>query len=391
MKERYLAPFITTDLKKKMVFLAGPRQVGKTTLSKQIGKEEYKEYEYLNWDTLSHRRKIRQEKFEDGAELLIFDEIHKYRGWKNFIKGIFDTQKEKYHMLVTGSARMDLYRKGGDSLMGRYFSYRLHPFSVAEILGKGFSKKSVGKQMPLLIHPNADIESQALMNYGGFPEPLFEKSEEGLRRWHRQRVDRLLKEDIRDVEVIRDLASCQILMDILPERAGSEISIENIREDLEVAHSTVSFWLSIFEKFYYIYRLSPFQSKRIRALKKEQKLYLWDWSEVIDQSKRLENMIGSHLLKLCHFLEDTMGHQAELMYLRDRDGREVDFLVTLARKPWFAVEVKQSDTTPSRHLNYFGERLNIPFLYQVVGETGVNFKKNNVHVVSMDRFLSNLV
>lgn len=390
LKKRYIQKNIEEDLKSKMVFIGGPRQVGKTTLAKLVGKESYSNFSYLNWDNPEDRRKILAMQFETESSLLIFDEIHKYRKWKNYIKGQFDKYKERFHILVTGSARLDIYQKGGDSLMGRYYYYRLHPFSQAEILG-GSPKMEPFKELTFPGMPNSFSIFSELLTFGGFPEPFLSKDPVTLRRWHNQRTDRLIKEDIRDIESIRDLSALQVLVELLPARVGSQLSLNSLREDLEVAFGTIKLWMDILERFYYHFRIYPFSTSAIRSLRKEPKLYLWDWSQVTDEGAKLENMVASHLLKLCHFLYDTGGHKAELFYLRDIDQREVDFLVTVDKKPWFSVEVKSSDQVVSKNLLYFGKKLNIPFQYQLVKTKGVDFIQNNVRVISIDKFLSGLV
>jgi len=392
MKHRYLAGLIAKDLSNKMVFISGARQVGKTSMGMDIARRYFKHSDYLNWDARDDRKRFLEGAFAGDAKLIMLDEIHKYADWKNHVKGLFDKHKDDFSILVTGSARLDIYRRGGDSLMGRYYAYRLHPFSLTELLGRSTPAITPPEELRF---PDASRESsealQSLMRFGGFPEPLLSQSQRELRRWHNQRVDRLVREDIRDVESIRSLSQLQLLVDSLPARVGSLLSINALREDLSVAHKTAAHWLDVLERFYYHFRIFPFGGSRIRSLKKNPKLYLWDWSEVPDNGgARLENLIASHLLKLCHYLQDVDGRKTELHFLRDNDGREVDFLVTEAGRPWFAVEVKSSASEASRHLNYFGERLQIPRLYQVVGESGVDQIRGNIRTISADKFLLSL-
>ncbi len=388
MKNRYLAERIVSDLTNKMVFISGPRQVGKTSLGLDIAKKHFDHFDYLNWDARDDRKRFMQSAFAGDAELIMLDEIHKYHDWKNHVKGLFDKHKDDFSILVTGSARLDVYRRGGDSLMGRYYAYRLHPFSLAELMEKP------ARLTPLeaIQFTGASRESaevlRNLMTFGGFPEPLLGQRKRELRRWHNQRVDRLVREDIRDVESIRSLSRLQLLVDSLPERVGSLLSINALREDLAVAHKTVAHWMDVLERFYYHFRIYPFCDAKIRSLKKNPKFYLWDWSEVPDEGgARLENIVASHLLKLCHYLQDVDGYKTELHFLRDNDGREVDFIVTESGKPWFAVEVKSSASDVSRHLSYFGDRLQIPKLYQVVAGQGVDQLRGNIRIISADKFL----
>lgn len=334
MKKRYLVDNILRDLDEKMVFIGGARQVGKTCMAQYIAEENFKTNDYLNWDFQDDRKKIIQSRFKGDAEILLFDEIHKYKNWKNYLKGQFDKHRKDFKILVTGSARLDVYRRGGDSLMGRYYHYRLHPFSLAECHGK-INLLEPMKEIPITDIPvEASNALMALLKFGGFPEPFLKQSERDLRRWHTQRLERLVREDIRDLETIKDLSSLQILVDLIPSKVGALLSLNSLREDLNVAHKTVANWMDILERFYYHFRIYPFAHKKIKSLKKEPKLYLWDWSEITDNhGAKLENVVASHLLKLCHYLNDVDGHKTELNFLRDIDGREVDFIVTNGASP----------------------------------------------------------
>ncbi|UCH94188.1 MAG: ATP-binding protein [Candidatus Aminicenantes bacterium] len=389
LKNRYLTEYVLEDLAEKMVFIGGPRQVGKTTLAANIISQYFKNSAYFTWDNKQDRRKIMNSDWPGNADLLILDELHKYRKWKNLVKGEYDKLKEKYKFLITGSARLDVYRKGGDSLQGRYHYYRMHPFSMAELLNKK-NRFEIWNE-PSIEDEEYNKELETLFEFGGFPEPLAKQNKRFLRRWHNEKVERLFREDIRDMEQIRDLDNMKLLSDMLPEKIGSLLSINAIREDLEVSHRAVTNWLNILEKLYYHFRLYPYTGKLIRSLKKEPKLFLWDWSEVNDPGARFENMIASHLLKWVHFLYDYEGYRTELYFLRNVDKKEVDFFVTVEKKPWLAVEVKLSDTNASPSLYYFKERLNIPYLFQVVKTPGVDRLINGVRVISASRFLPALV
>lgn len=392
VKERYLYSWIKKDLNKKMVFLSGPRQVGKTTLAILLGRQEFRHVEYLNWDDPDHQKRILQRRFSKEAKLLIFDEIHKLSHWKTYLKGLYDTHKDQYRILVTGSARLDTFRRGGDSLLGRYHSYRLHPFSLAELLEIPFPDIQPFSEIIFPIHRHADTILKDLDVFGGFPEIVLKKDLRDRNRWHAARLDRLIKGDIRDTSLLRDISSLLMLATLLPSKVGSRFSLNSLREDLNVTHKTVAHWVSVLEHFYYHFRIFPFASTAIKSLRKEPKLYLWDWSEVEEASKRLENLVASHLLKFVHGLNDIWGMRAELFYLRDRDGREVDFLVAVKRQPWFAVEVKLSDENPSPHLRYYTERLHIPHLYHVVGKGGFSLfdTQHGVTIIGASRFLSGL-
>lgn len=384
-----MTPFIIEDLKDKMVFVGGPRQVGKTTLCRNFIATHFSSHAYFNWDNRADRKAIMAFSWPGDAEILIFDEIHKYRQWKSLIKGEYDKLKETYKFLVTGSARLDLYRRGGDSLQGRHHYYRLHPFTLAEIEGIKH-KTSTRGTLPI----GKDYHHETLDKldaFGGFPEPFIKQSKRHLRRWHNEKIERMFREDILDVQAIRDIGNMKLLSDILPSKVGSLLSLNAVREDLEVSFRAVSHWMDILESFYYCFRIYPYSAKKIRSLKKEPKLYLWDWSEVEDEAARFENLIASHLLKLAHFITDYEGYKAELYFLRDVDKREVDFLVTIDGRPWFAVEAKLNDTSLSPHLIYFKERLSIPYVYQVVKKNAVDRLDKGARMISAGKFLSGLM
>lgn len=390
MIERYIEKFIKEDLKEKMVFVSGPRQVGKTTMAVNLAKTVYPAaYAYLNWDNAGDRGRMIEGLWQADKKLFVLDEIHKYRKWKNYLKGEYDKHKEVFNILVTGSARLDVYRKGGDSLQGRYHAYRLHPLSVAEVEGNKNKEFVPFKEIIFGEAPGRSFKS--LYNFGGFPEQFKKQNERDLRRWHLERVDRLVKEDIRDVESIRDLSAMQILVKLLPARVGSLFSLNSLREDLQVAHKTMSVWVEILEKFYYHFRVYPYKNKLHGALKKEPKLFLWDWSEIADEGARLENMVAVHLLKFCHYLTDVQGYEAQLHFLKNKQKQEVDFLVTINNAPWFGVEVKKSVDRNISSLKYFGAGLKVPFMFQAADTRGVDLIKDNVRIISVEKFLNGFV
>ena len=331
---RYLVPQVRQDLAKKMVFVAGPRQVGKTTLAQRLPGGTAG---YLNWDVAEHRERILRRELP-ATKLWVFDELHKYRTWRNFLKGVFDSRSRGQRILVTGSARLDFYRFGGDSLQGRYHLLRLHPLSVAEL---GLTKPA---------------ELQDLLNLGGFPEPYFSGSEIEARRWSREHRTLLVREEVAALERVQDLGNLELLMLRLPELVGSPLSINALREDLQLTHKTVANWLQILERLYAIHRLSPFGAPRIRAVKKEQKHYHWDWSVVKEPSLQFENLVAAHLLKWTHYEQDAKGRDVELRYFRDTDRREVDFVIVEGRAPQLMVECKWADTEVDRSLKYLKAR-----------------------------------
>jgi len=390
-RERYLARPIAEDLDSKMVFVAGPRQVGKTTLARHVLRT-WSSGLYLTWDNREDRATLRTAQWPPGRALVVLDELHKWRGWKRWLKGEFDKHRERLRFLVTGSARLDVYRRGADSLQGRYHHYRLHPFSVAEAAGRlDAPLPDPGDELAVRALPGASEALRALVRFGAFPEPFLAASDRTLRRSQKERLERFFREDVRDLETVRDLGSVQLLADMLPERVGSPLSLNALREDLEVSHRAVAHWVDVLERLYHVFRVPPFATPRVRALRKMPKAYLWDASLVAAPGPRFENVVALHLLKLCHLLEDREGHPVALSYLRDRTGREADFLVTHKGRPWFAVEAKLAATRVDPALVYFRDRLKLPWAYQVTLEGERDFVEDGVRVLPAATFLSALV
>lgn len=340
---RYLASQVQDDLATKMVFVAGPRQVGKTTLALDLPGARAG---YLNWDVAEDRERILRRELP-ATVFWVFDELHKYRPWRNFLKGLYDARREGQRILVTGSGRLELFSFGGDSLQGRYHLLRLHPFSVAEV---GID----------------DAGGLAdLLRLGGFPEPYLGGSEINARRWSRQHRTRLIEEDVTGMTSIRDLGRLEEMMLRLPDLVGSPLSINALREDLQVAHKTVAAWLDTLERLFALFRLPPFGAPRIRAVKQERKHYHFDWSVVADPAARFENLVACHLLKWVHFEQDTQGRDLELRFFRDIDGREVDFVVLEDRQPAMLVECKLADRDIDRGLRYLKTRFPNTDAYQI--------------------------
>jgi hypothetical protein len=387
---RYLEAPIREDLAGKMVFVAGPRQVGKTTLARRVLARAGRGT-LLSWDNRDDRKTIRAARWPGGHALVVLDELHKWRGWKGWLKGEYDKHQATTRFLVTGSARLDVYRRGGDSLQGRYHHYRLHPFSLREA-GDDVPPATLtpGTELPIGVSRRTDTLA-ALMEYGGFPEPFLAQSARTHRRWGRARLDRFFREDVRDLETVRDLSSLQVLADLLPDRVGSPLSLNALREDVEVSHRALTHWIEVLERLYHLVRLRPFETRTVRGLRKMPKAYLWDWSQVPALGARFENLMAMHLLKFCHFLQDREGLDVQLWYVRDRSGREVDFLVTTGRKPWMAIEAKLSETAIDPSLEYFRDRLKIPFAYQVVLDGTRDFVQNDVRCLPAAAFLAALV
>ncbi len=385
---RYLTAAIADDAlaSGKMAFISGPRQVGKTTLAKQFLRVPQN---YLTWDDASFRRAWSRKPLDAiagvGPGPLVLDEVHKDRRWKTRLKGLYDIRGAGDGILVTGSARLDLYRRGGDSLLGRYIPYRLHPFSVGEA-------SAPSEPDAVFSARKARFSVADLLKLGGFPEPLLGGHEGRAKRWSRLRVERLLHEDVRDLRAISDLAGLQVLADLLPERVGSLLSVNALQQDVGAAYATVRAWLQVFEALYHSFSVRPYTRRITRTLRAAPKLYLFDLLAIpADKpSARLENLVALHLLKACHYWTDTAQGEFDLHYVRTKEGHEVDFLVVRDRAPWLLVECKTSDLEPSTNLQRFGRMLRVERLYQLVHKPGYarHYTQSNVHVLDYERFLS---
>lgn len=334
--KRTLDPYIIKDLPEKIVLLTGPRQCGKTTLSKQL----YPDYDYLNYDAGEDRLALKEKRWDRDKTLIIFDELHKMKSWKQWLKGVFDTEGIPPQYLVTGSALLDTYRKVGDSLAGRYFQYRLHPLDLKEIMSQ--------TSMPI------DQAFEQLWHCSGFPEPFLKGESSYYKRWRRSHLDIILRQDLLDLYSVSDIKSIETLVLLLKKRIGSTISYANLARDLERDANTIKRWLQLLENLYVIFRVTPYRKKIARSLLKEPKYYFYDHTYADnDHGPRLENLVACALLKELQYIEDTTGEKTQLHYLRTKDGREIDFLISIEDKPTHIIEVKHSDDKPPKHFDYF--------------------------------------
>lgn len=375
-RSRYIETAVRNDLNRKMVFIGGPRQSGKTTLAKHLCKQEGFEVGkwYFNWDAAEDRENIMRERFPAGAGLLVLDEIHKYSRWRQVVKGLFDKRGGDLQILVTGSARLDYYRRGGDSLQGRYHFYRLLPLSCAEL-----STSTMSTLQDLLI-------------YGGFPEPFFLQSEKETRRWSREYRSRVIMGDLADLENVQDVGIIEKMVLRLPDLVGSPLSLNSLREDLQVSHQSISRWIGMLENLYMIFRIYPFGAPMIRAVKKEAKHYHLDWTVVSDMAARFENLVACHLLKWVFYLQDLEGRNTELRYFRDVDKREVDFVVMEEEVPVHFIECKTSAREVSQSLRYLKARFPSVETTQVVLEKNVDLlTKDGIRLCSAHLFLKDLI
>lgn len=362
---RYIQPFIEKDLQRKMVFVGGPRQVGKTTLSHALG-QAYAGSLYLTWDSIEDRKAILKAHWKQAIPLIIFDEFHKFPKWKSWIKGIYDTKPSNQQYLVTGSARLDVYKRGGDSLMGRYHYWRLHPFTLDEKI------------------PGLDTFEiyERLLTLGGFPEPFLQNDEREARRWRRERFDKIIREDIQDLEPIRHTQLLQLFVEALRVRVGSTITLSNLASDLQISPKTVKAWLTLIETMYIGFPIYPLTANLPRAIQKPPKVYFYDIADTQPEpGARLENLVAVHLLKRLHFLEDYHGHRCELRYIRDKDGREVDFVTIIDGKITDLIEVKASSTDINQNLKYYSNKLNPINTIQIVGDLKRGFDKDSIKVL----------
>lgn len=389
----------------KMAFISGPRQCGKTTMAKHLLKNRGSG-KYYNWDETTFRRLWTKnplqllETPQKNKPLIILDEIHKAKMWKRSIKGLYDHNPNKYDIAVTGSTRLNVYRKGSDSLLGRYHHFRLHPFSLAELLSSSdnishdnlldhlFSKKlKTGK--------NQQNKLELLDKFGPFPEPLFAKDKKILNLWHKGRTEKIIREDIRDLSRLQELSQIEMLASLLPERAANILSLRSLSEDLEVAYTTVKRWMQHLYELYYAFKIPPYSKSLPRSIKKDGKLYLWDWSEINNEANRFENLVAFHLLKYCNYLTDTGEGDFQLHYLRNKQQKEIDFLIVKDKKPWLPIEIKLNDTNLSNNWSVFMKYLHCEQAIQIVKKDNVYQTKDTpfgkILIISAASFLSCLI
>ena len=391
-RSRHLENQIFEDLQKKMVFIGGARQVGKKTATRSVS-THFQRPTYLSWDNRSHRQAILQAQWAPETDLLVFDEFHKYDRWKSLIKGIWDTRQHDEKIIVTGSSRLDIFRRGGDSLLGRFHYYRLHPFTLREMEGDLPSPADFPDTPPDLSFDVRGRNLDILFTFGGFPEPALSANKRVLKRWQKERFERVFREDIRETEIVRALSQIELLGSMFPLRVASPLSVKSLSDDLEASPKTVKSWIELLARNYFIFRVPPYHNRLDRALKKESKYYLWDWSEIEQEGARFENMIASHLLKFCHYHEDSYGINVALYYLRDLEKREVDFLIVWNRMPWLLVECKLSAPSNFTHLNYFAGKLEIQQKFVVTMEDRVDYvdKRTGIRVIPAKIFLMALL
>ena len=354
---------------RQMAFLSGPRQVGKTTLARAA----LPHADFFSYDNSSDARSIAAgpDRIATAADLanplrarngVVFDELHKFPRWKSFLKGFYDVHGDGLPVVVTGSARLDVYKRGGDSLMGRYFPFRIHPLTLGELASSDFDFETEFRS-PRPVPPDA---LPTLLRFGGFPEPFLKGSQRFWNQWKRLRLERLFHEDLRDLSRVQDLRGLRTLAELLAPRIGSGINMAGLAADLAVSPDTVKAWLAILESVYWCFPVRPWFRNVANSIRKQPKYYLWDWSLAPEGGPRAENLVASHLLKAVHGWTDIGLGDYSLHYLRNKQGMEIDFLVAKDNVPLLLVECKSSAGAPlSPALAHFQTRLSVPYAFQV--------------------------
>jgi len=402
MKKRILYKNIWKMLSahKQMVFIAGPRQAGKTTFT-QILAEDFNNSLYFNWDIFDKKRKLIENPFfyeevhlkDSSLPFIIFDELHKYSNWKNYLKSVYDRDKGNYKFIVSGSGRLDMYQKGGDSLAGRYFIFYLWPFTIAELAGNNLSfKQFLYNPIEVRSCPN---ETQPVWNklsqFSGFPDPYLNGTGQFYRIWSNTYRKQLLREDIRDFTLLRSIENMEILFSLLPSRIGSPLSMASLARDIHVSFDSVKNWIEIFENFFMVFRIPPWSQKISRAITKEKKLYLFDYAGIESPAAKFENMVALELLRAISNWNDLGLGNFSLHYLRNREKEEVDFLLSNNHKPFLLIEANLSDDHAAKSLIKFQKILNIPAV-QLVNKSGIcKLVSNNdlkIMIISAAHWLS---
>lgn len=335
--ERYITPYIQQDLDQKIILLTGPRQTGKTTLSKILKPD----FDYFNYDHVDDRSSLQERSWDRSKPLIIFDELHKLKNWKSWVKGIYDKEGIPPSILVTGSARLDTYKKVGDSLAGRFFQFRLHPLDLKEI--------------HMFLNPG-DLEAalDTLLSIGGFPEPFLNGTTRFYNRWKKSHLDIILKQDLMDIENVQQITQMETLIQLLRHRVGSPLSYSSLARDLQCSDKTVKRWLMILENMYVLFKVPPFHKNIARAIQKAPKFYFYDTGQVLgDPGIKLENAVACAIQKELHFREDCLGEEGLLNYLKNKDGKEIDFCISTNSTPGLLVEVKWNDNNLSPNFETF--------------------------------------
>lgn len=354
---------------RQLALVSGPRQCGKTTVSHSL----YPETHYLTWDNPAHREQILAghdalalefglDRLQGDRPLVVFDEVQKYPDWKNWLKGFFDVWGIHCRILATGSARLDHFSRGGDSMMGRYLRYRMHPLSVGELA-------HLDRRATDLLLPPKSVAAEdwnAMKEFGPFPEPFLRRDRRFFTRWSRLRMDQAVREDLRDLTRATEISRVELLAELVRARAAQSLTFSDLARGVRSSVESVQRWTDHLEALHLIFLVRPWFKNVNKALTKEPKVYLRDWSTISDSGARFENMVACHLLKAVEVWEDSGLGSFALHYIRDTEKREVDFLVVRDGEPWFLVEAKTSDAHPTASLKHFQAATKCPHAFQVV-------------------------
>jgi predicted AAA+ superfamily ATPase len=385
-----------------MVFIAGPRQAGKTTLTQMLAKD-FNNSLYFNWDILDEKRKLIENpsfyeevhRKDSSMPLIIFDELHKYSNWKRYLKSVYDRDKGNYKFIVSGSGRLDMYQKGGDSLAGRYFIFYLWPFTLGELAENRITFEQFMFN-PIEVRPAAN-ETQPIWKrlgqFTGFPDPYLDGTGDFYRIWSNTYRKQLLREDVRDLTSVRSIEDIEILFSLLPSKVGSPLSMAGLSRDLRVSFDSVRNWIELFENFFMVFRIAPWTRKISRAITKGKKLYLFDYAGLDSPAARFENMVALELLRAVSNWNDLGLGRFSLNYLRNKDKEEVDFLISNNHNPFLLIETKLSDDDAAKSLIKFQKILNTPAV-QLVNRDGIckliSNNNSKILIISADHWLSML-
>ena len=400
-RKKYIEIWKKLSSDKSMIFISGPRQSGKTTLSRMIS-DNFANKLYFNYDMILNKQKLvndplffeKLDRKDNTTPLIIFDEIHKYSNFKNYLKGIIDQFSQDYKFLVLGSGRLDTYQKGSDSLPGRYFQFRLFPFTISELSQNNINIDNfLGNPLNCI---NSKDYSQTwfdLAEYSGFPEPYIKSTKQFFIRWSNTYHKQVIQDDILSMKEVRKLDKLEMLFSILPYKISSPLSLDNLAQDIQVSFNAVKSWIDIFESLFLVFRISPWTKKINRSLSKEKKLYLYNYAIITDPAKKFENMVALELYQATTNWSNLGYGNFSLHYIRNKEKQEVDFLIADKFQPILLVETKFNDVNPTPSLIKFQNILNVPSI-QLVNKKEIyriqSYQQNKILIITASKWLSAL-